>query len=378
MRRRHPWVFAGAVARVSGDPAPGDTVLVRSAEGEPLGRAAYSPSSQIVARMWTFDPAECVDDAFIAGRVARAAGLRAGLAGRTDAVRLVFAENDGLPGVIVDRYGAVAVCQLLSAGAERWRDAIADAVAALPGVGAVVERSDAAVRGKEGLGPVSGLLRGTEPGEVTVVEDGRRYLVDVDAGHKTGFYLDQRDNRTVVQALARDARVLDVCAFTGGFSVAAWRGGARSVVTVDSSRPALVLAARNLQANGAPPSQLVEADAFAELRRRRSQGERFDLIVLDPPKLATSAAQVRKASRAYKDLNLQAFGLLEPGGCLVTFSCSGAVDDALFQKIVFGAALDAGREVQVVGRLTQAADHPVLLSFPEGAYLKGLVCRVVA
>ena len=375
--RRHPWIFSGGVARVTGDPAPGDTVLVRSAEGAALGRAAYSPRSQLVGRLWTFDADEAVDEAMLAGRVAAAAGRRAGLAARTDGVRLVFAESDGLPGVVADRFGDHVVVELTAAGADRWRDALADAFAALPGVAGVYERSDAAVRSKEGLAERTGLLRGADPPElVTIVEDGRSYLVDVRRGHKTGFYLDQRDARAAVQALAAGRRVLDAFAYTGGFSVAAAVGGATEVVTVDSSAPSLALAAQNLARNGADGGGLCEADAFAELRRRRDAGERFDLIVLDPPKLAARAEQVDKASRAYKDANRVALGLLNPGGLLATFSCSGAVDDALFQKILFGAALDARSDARIVRRFHQAEDHPVALTFPEASYLKGLLLQV--
>ena len=389
VRRRHPWVFSGAVARVTGDPAPGTTVLVRDDAGAALGRAAWSPQSQLVARMWTFQPDERVDEAFVAARVTAAAARRAPLGVRTNAARLVFSESDGVPGCTVDRYGPVAVCQLLSAGADHHREAIADALAALPGITSVVERSEAAVRAKEGLPPVTGLLRGDDVASspsaedgVPVTEDGRTYLVDVGTGHKTGFYLDQRDNRTLVAGLARDRHVLDVCSFTGGFTVAALQGGAASVTAVDSSGPALAQARRTVAAAGGAGDvtvTFVEADAFSELRRLRREhaGPPFDLIVLDPPKLAASQQQVDRATRAYKDLNLQAFHLLAPGGLLVTFSCSGSVDAALFQKVVFGAALDAGRDAQVVGRLTQAGDHPVLLSFPEAEYLKGLVCQAV-
>ena len=374
--RRHPWVFSGGVAKVSGDPGPGATVVVESSDGHVLGRAAYSPQSQLAARLWTFDAATVVDDAFIAARVAAAAGRRSALATRTDGVRLVFAESDGLPGVVADRFGPWVVLELTATGADRWRDVLGDAFAALPGVQGVYERSDAAVRRKEGLSERTGVLRGDEPPElVTITEDGRTYAIDVRRGHKTGFYLDQRDARAAVQARSAGGRVLDVFAYTGGFSVAAWAGGATEVVTVDSSGPSLAVAAENLRRNGHPTHGLCEADAFAELRARRDAGERFDLIVLDPPKLANSAAQVDKASRAYKDLNRVALGLLNPGGHLATFSCSGAVSDDLFQKIVFGAVLDARRDAWIVQHFHQAEDHPVALTFPEAAYLKGLLVQ---
>ena len=378
--RRHPWIFSGAVARVTGEPEPGATVVVLAADGRVLGRAAYSPSSQLVGRMWTFDADETVDESFFSGRVARAAARRSQLAARTDAVRLVFAESDGLPGVVADRYGPWVVVELTSAGADHWRDALGDAFTALPGVQGVYERSDIAMRAREGLAEQVGLLRGDDPpATVEIVEDGRRYGVDVRAGHKTGFYLDQRDNRALVQARVAalpGARVLDVFAYTGGFSVAAGLGGAGEVVTVDSSKPSLEHAAANLERNGLATSGIREADAFSELRRLRAVCERFDVIVLDPPKLAARADQVDKASRAYKDANRVALGLLTHGGLLATFSCSGAVDEALFQKIVFGAALDAGVDARIVQRLGQAEDHPIALTFPEAAYLKGLLLRV--
>jgi 23S rRNA (cytosine1962-C5)-methyltransferase len=381
--RRHPWIFRGAVASVRGEPEPGDTVAIVSAQGRWLARAAYSPSSQIVARIWTWDEDERIDDAFFADRVRRAAEARADLAARTDACRLVFAESDGLPGVIADRYGPFVVLQLSSVGADRWRGALASALAGLPGVEGVYERSDLDVREREGLAPRVGPLAGDEPPPVVAFSERPaataapwRFEADLRTGHKTGFYLDQRDNRRVVWALASGRRALDLFCYSGAFSVAAATGGATEVTGVDSSARALELAGANRERNGISAAPLVEADVFSHLRLLRDRGERFGLIVLDPPKLAQTAAQVQRATRAYKDVNLLAIKLLEPGGVLVTFSCSGVVREELFQKVVFGAALDARREVQIVGRLTQASDHPVLLSFPEGAYLKGLVCRV--
>ncbi len=371
-------MFSGAVASVAGDPGPGETVVVRTAEGESLGRGAYSPASQISARMWTFDPAETLDDLWIAQRVLAAAARRAALADRSDAVRLVFAESDGLPGVTADRYAQWVVVELTSAGAERWRETIADALAALPGVRGVYERSGRDGRRLEGLEARTGVLRGDAPTDpVAVDEDGLTFLVDVVGGQKTGFYLDQRDNRRFVRDVADGCRVLDVCTYTGGFAVAAACGGAASLTAIDASRPALELAARNLAANGVEDADLLEGDAFAVLRQLRGDGSQFDVVVVDPPKLAPRAEQVRRATRAYKDLNLQALHLLAPGGMLVTFSCSGHVDAELFQKVVAGAALDAGRDAQIVARLTQAADHPVLTSFPEGQYLTGLALRIV-
>jgi 23S rRNA (cytosine1962-C5)-methyltransferase len=371
-------VFSGSVADVGGNPAPGDTVLVRTTAGVPIGYAAFSPASQIRARMWTFEASQAVDGAWIAARVAAAAARREGLLARTDALRLIFAESDGLPGVVADRYAAWIVVELTSAGADRWRDAIADALAALPGVRGVTERSAREVRRLENLPARHGVLRGEPPPErITIHEDGAAFGVDVVHGHKTGFYLDQRDNRRAVRACAPARRVLDVCTYTGGFAVAAALGGAPRITAIDSSRPALELAAENLAANGVADAELVEADAFDGLRELVTGGARFDLVVLDPPKLAHRADHVERATRAYKDLNLHALRLLERGGLLFTFSCSGHVSADLFQKVVAGAVLDSGREAQIVGRLTQAADHPVLTSFPEAEYLTGLVLRIV-
>jgi 23S rRNA (cytosine1962-C5)-methyltransferase len=386
LERRHPWVFNGSVAEVLGGPGPGEPVAVRAADGRFLAWAAYSPASQISARACSWVEDERIDEAFLERRVHRAVAARSYLDHRTDAVRLVFAESDGLPGVIVDRYGPFVVLQLSSAGAERWREPLTAVCGALPGDEGVYERSDVDARKREGLPPRRGVLAGAEPSADLLLHEraawseedaGARswsFGADVRHGHKTGFYLDQRASRRVVATLAAGRRTLDLFAYTGGFGVAAASGGASDVTCVDSSAPALSAARENLIRNGVT-AQLVEADVFRYLRELRDRGERFDLVVADPPRLVSRAQDVNRGSRAYKDVNLLALKLLAPGGLLVTFSCSGLVGPDLFQKIVFGAALDARREVQVVGRLTQASDHPVLLSFPEGAYLKGLICR---
>jgi 23S rRNA (cytosine1962-C5)-methyltransferase len=373
--RRHPWIFSGGVARVDGDPEPGATVEVRAADGQSLGFAAYSPASQIRARMWTFDPAEPVDAAFVAARVATSAARRAHLlSSGTDSARIVFSEADGVPGLIADRYGDTVVCQLTTAGADAWRDVIADALAALPGVTCVYERSDADVREREGLGPRVGLLRGNAPSPALVAHEGRwQFAVDVAGGHKTGFYLDQREARTAVAAHAAGRSVLNVFAYTGAFSAIAAGSGATSVASIDSSGPAFDVARRNGELNGVDIGELMEADAFTALRGLRDRARSYDLILLDPPKLANTEQQLDKATRAYKDLNLLACKLLAPGGMLMTWSCSGAMTMDLFQKVVAGAALDAKRTVRIVGRLHQPSDHPVPLAFPEAEYLKGLI-----
>jgi len=377
--QRHPWVFSGAIERVDGDPAAGATVDVVDAAGAFLARAAYSPLSQIRARAWSFDSTQALDASFFANAIARACAARQPLldAAHT-ACRLVHGESDQLPGVIADRYGDTIVVQLLSAGADTWREAIADALVAATGARCVYERSDAEVRLLEGLSPRVGVLRGTLPEIVDIVEAGIRYRVDVVGGQKTGFYLDQRDNRAIVGAHARGRRVMNAFCYTGGFTLAALAGGAASVRSIDSSTDALRGARANLALNPALDARRAEwseADVFSELRELRNRGAAFDLIVLDPPKFAPTAAHAQRAARAYKDINLLALKLLAPGGLLATFSCSGGIDASLFQKIVAGAALDAAADAAIVGRLGPCADHPVALAFPEGDYLKGLLVR---
>ena len=294
-----------------------------------------------------------------------------------DAVRLVHAEADGLPGVVIDRYGDVAVLQLSSAGAMRWRDALVDAVDAVVKPKTIFERSDADVLMLEGLQPRVGLLRGAAPPQdMTVDDNGARFAIDVPHGHKTGFYLDQRDNRLRLRELAARCEVLDCFAYSGGFTINALKGGAAQVTTVDSAGPALEILRRNAILNNLPAPDCIEGDVFQVLRKLRDQARNFDLIVLDPPKFAPTAAHAEKAARAYKDINLLGFKLLRPGGLLFSFSCSGGVSRELFQKIVAGAALDAGVDAQIVGHLSAGADHPVALNFPESEYLKGVICRV--
>ena len=376
--RRHPWVFSGAIDRVAGRPAAGDTVAIRAASGAFLAWAAHSPQSQIRARVWSWDEGASIDEGFVRERVAGAIARRKALTNATNALRLVHGEADELPGVVCDRYADVAVFQFSSAGADRWREPIVDAVLAETGYRTAYERSDLDVRQLEGLPPRSGVLRGELAGAgVEIVEHGLRYGVDVARGQKTGFYLDQRANRDRVRALAAGGDVLNCFCYTGGFTLNALAGGARSVLSVDSSGAALALARENARRNGfaGARAEWLEADVFAALRGLRDAGRRFDLIVLDPPKFAPTAAHAPKAARAYKDINLLALKLARPEGLLITFSCSGGVSPELFQKIVAGAAADAGTATQLVERLQADADHPVLLSFPEGEYLKGLMLR---
>jgi 23S rRNA (cytosine1962-C5)-methyltransferase len=374
----HPWIFSGAIARAD-NAAPGDTVNVYGADGTALARAAWSPTSQIRARTWTFDVNEPIDAAFFRRRTEAALAVRAGLLdGDHTAMRLVHGESDGLPGLIVDRYGDVLVVQLLAAGVERHRETIIDVLTEITGVGVVVERSDAEVRTLEGLAQRTGVLRGALDGPVAMREMGLTYRVDVLTGQKTGFYLDQRDNRRIVSAQAQGRRVLNAFCYTGGFSLATLAGNAATVLSLDSSAPALELARANLAANpdlDASRAEWREADVFTELRALRNQQAAFDMIILDPPKFAPTAAHAERAARAYKDINLLAFKLLAPGGLLATFSCSGGIGSDLFQKIVAGAAVDARAQATIVSRLSATRDHPVTLAFPEGEYLKGLLLR---
>ena len=387
VRNRHPWVFSGAIARVEGDPADGDIVTVQSADGEALALGYWNRRSQIRARLLTWNPSESIGDAFWRGRLERAITARRALAGSGDttAYRLVNAENDGVPGLVVDRYGDWLVIQALTLGIDRRKGALARLLVDLLAPRGVYERSDADVRAKEGLEPATGVLLGEEPPDlIDVMERGHRFWVDVRAGHKTGFYLDQRENRALLGDLLRadpDApgkTVLNCFSYTGSFAVYALAGGAGRVINIDSAPEALKLARANMELNGFPvrDEDFIEGNVFGALRRFRAEGRAFDVIVLDPPKFAQTARDLDAAARGYKDINLLAFQLLAPGGLLLTFSCSGLVSADLFQKIVFGALADVGREAQILRQLGPGEDHPVALTFPEGAYLKGLWCRV--
>jgi len=390
--RHHPWLFSGAIEKVAGEPQSGETVELRAHDGRFLGWGAWSPQSQIAVRVWSFDESEVIDADFFRCRLNQAIAQRKSLLipGVTDAVRLVNAESDGLPGLIVDRYGDFLVVQFLAVGAEFWRATIvailaeigleSDTPVAGSPVAGIYERSDINVREKEGLPLRKGLLQGEEPPEfVEIRENSLRFLVDIRNGHKTGFYLDQRDNRQKITEFATGCYVLNCFAYTGGFAIAALQAGAGKVTNVESSDTALDILNRNVVLNGLDAGQVenIQDDVFVVLRKFRDQGRDFDLIVLDPPKFAESKSQLERASRGYKDINLLAFKLLRPGGVLFTFSCSGQMPPELFQKIVADAALDAGKTAQIVARLAQAADHPTALNFPEGHYLKGLVCRIV-
>ncbi len=387
LARRHPWLFASGIERVVGTPAPGETIALVDQAGGFIAWAAWSPQSSIRARIWSFDPADRIDDAWFAARVQRAVARRRHLRHRTDAIRLVCGEADALPGLVVDQYGQQLVIQCLSVGIDTHRETLIDALVSATGCQDVYERSDASVRSREGLPPFNGLRRGAMPtAPIPIEEDGVRYEVDVLQGHKTGFYIDQRDNRLAVrhevERLVQERpgqaiQVLNAFAYTGGFSLAALAGGAHSALTVDSSAEALAGAQRNAQRNGWGQEQLPveQADVFALLSRCALEQRRFDLIVLDPPKFAPAAAHLDRAARAYKEINRKALSLLSSGGALFTFSCSGAVNADLFQKIIAAAVIDSGVDCSLVRRLGAGTDHPIAMTHPEGEYLKGLLLR---
>jgi len=382
LKRKHPWIFSGAVQKVKGEVEVGGTVDIMSAGGEWLASGSYSPESQIRVRVWHYDRGVEIDQAFFEKRIKQAQSLRdelieeKGLTG----YRLIAAESDSLPGITIDRYNDFLVCQLLSAGADFHRDTLVAALSTLYPECSIYERSDVAVRKKEGLELVQGVLKGEEPPEAVIIEEnGVKIEVDIKGGHKTGFYLDQRDNRKAAAKYAKGKDVLNCFSYTGGFGVYALQAGAKSITNVDLSQPALDIAKRNAEHNELDLSNasFERADVFKILRQYREEGRTFDTIILDPPKFAESKAQMKGACRGYKDINFVAMQVLKPGGTLLTFSCSGLMEDGLFQKIVADAALDAGRDAYIVERLSQAGDHPTASFYPEGYYLNGLVLKVL-
>jgi 23S rRNA (cytosine1962-C5)-methyltransferase len=375
--RYHPWVFSGAIARVEGEPSAGDTVEVHAADGQWLARGAYSPESQIRIRLWTWQAEERIDLDFFRRRLAACHAYRQalGVAATSNGWRLAHGEGDGLPGCVLDRYGDYYVCQFSSCGAERWKAAVVELLAAEPGIRGVYERSDCDSRRREGLSVSCGLLAGEEPPPLLELhEHGLRMWVDPRDGHKTGFYLDQRDNRRQRACYATAKELLNCFCYSGAFGIRAALAGDAQVTQLDSSEAALALAQQNVQLNGLPEERFhyVRADVFQFLRSCRDARQSYDVIILDPPKFADSQAQLARACRGYKDINLLAAKLLRPGGTLLTFSCSGAMTPSLFQKVVGDALRDAGRSARIVQQLSQAADHPRSLDFPEGHYLNGL------
>ncbi|KNC08969.1 23S rRNA methyltransferase [Klebsiella sp. RIT-PI-d] len=380
--RRHPWIFSGAVSRMEGKASQGETIDIVDHQGKWLARGAYSPDSQIRARVWTFDPQESVDIDFFIRRLQRAQTWRDWLAKRDglNAWRLIAGESDGLPGVTIDRFGDFLVLQLLSAGAEYQRAPLISALQTLWPECAIYDRSDVAVRKKEGLELTQGPVTGEQPPALLPIQEhGMQLLVDIKAGHKTGYYLDQRDSRLATRRYVEDARVLNCFSYTGGFAVSALMGGCRQVISVDTSQEALDVAKQNVELNQLDLSkaEFVRDDVFKLLRKYRDNGEKFDVIVMDPPKFVENKSQLQGACRGYKDINMLAIQLLNPGGVLLTFSCSGLMTTDLFQKIVADAAIDAGRDIQFIEQFRQAADHPVIATYPEGLYLKGFACRIM-
>ena len=379
LQRHHPWVFSGAVSEVKGNPSPGQTVNVCACDGTWIATGAYSPHSQISVRIWSFTPGETITELFFRKQLEYAIAARSPLleGGDLTACRLVNAESDGLPGLVVDRYNDFLVCQFLSSGAAFFKDEIVHQLADITHAKGIFDRSDTDTRTLEGLEPSVGTLWGEDPPElIEIKEHGMHFLVDVRRGHKTGFYLDQCENRMAVKEFSKGAEVLNCFSYTGAFGLAALKGGALQVTNIESSPDAVALGLTNAGLNGMDHKFLtIEDDVFLVLRSLRDADKKFDLIILDPPKFAASAKQVAGASRGYKDINLLAFKLLKPGGTLFTFSCSGHITVDLFGKIVADAALDAKREAQIIRRLGQSSDHPVRLAFPEGSYLKGLICK---
>jgi 23S rRNA (cytosine1962-C5)-methyltransferase len=382
VRNHHPWIFSGAVARIQGEPADGDVVDVVGARGEFLARGYLNRRSQIVVRCLTWSQDESVDISFWKRRLEQAISRRRDLlqADVTNSCRLVHAESDLLPGLVVDTYAGYVVIQALTLGIEQRKSELVQMLVELLQPQGVYERSDVDVREKEGLKLQTGLLWGREPPcPLEIHEHGHRFWANIQQGQKTGFYLDQRDNRSRLANYARGRTVLNAFAYTGSFAVCAFAGGAERVVNLDTSAEALALARQNMALNGLPErdDEYVVGDVFSVLRQYRAEGKRFDLVILDPPKFAYAQSQVQAACRGYKDINWLAMQLLKPDGILFTMSCSGLVTPDLFQKVVFGASVDAQRDAQVLERLSQATDHPILLSFPEGEYLKGFVCRIL-
>jgi len=375
--RRHPWIFSGAIARVEGKPEPGEVVEVRAADGRFVGRGQFNPTSKIRVRLMEWDETAAIDEEWYRRRLREAWALRQPVLAETDAFRVAFSESDGLPGLIADKFGPWLIVQFLTSGADREKPLLTQLLAeVIPGIQGIWEKSDGDGRRLEGLPDSEGLLWGAAPERIEITEHGCRYQVDA-ASQKTGFYTDQRDNRRLVAPWLAGRRVLDAFTFTGGFAVAALNAGASSVSLLDSSADALEQARRNFALNGGQAEAVHEGDAFQVLRDLKKRGERYGAVILDPPKLAASRQHVDAALRGYKDLNLQAFALVEPGGVVATFSCSGLVSFEAFREAVVFAAKDSGRRVDIVRQLHQASCHPIRTSFPESEYLKGLLLRVL-
>jgi 23S rRNA (cytosine1962-C5)-methyltransferase len=375
---RHPWIFSGAVARIEGQPSAGELVEVRTAEGTFIAYGQYNPTSKIRVRLMEWAEGTAVEELWYRRRIEEAWALRAPLTVETDALRVFFSESDGIPGLVADRFGPYLVVQFLTSGADREKALLTTLLArTIPGLKGIWEKSDGDGRRLEGLAAAEGLLWGEAPdGEIEITENGHRYLVDP-ASQKTGFYTDQRDNRRLVAPWLAGLRILDAFTFTGGFAVAALAAGAAAVTLLDSSADALAQARKNLALGGWEPEEVLEGDAFQVLRDLKKRGETYGAVILDPPKLATNRDHLDRALRGYKDLNLQALKLVEPGGFLASFSCSGLVDFKTFREMIAFAAKDSGRRVDIVRQLHQAPCHPIRTSMPEAEYLKGVLLRVI-
>lgn len=381
LERKHPWIFSGAVDSIPPKTDNGATLEILSFDGKLLGRGSYSSKSQITIRVWSFDSEEIIDSVFFQKKILAALNLRKQILdlSSTNAYRIINSESDFLPGLVVDYYNDFLVCQFLSAGAEYWKAEIIKQLAEIIQPKGIYERSDVEVREKEGLKLSKGLLYGEKPPDlIEVIENNIKFFVDIKNGHKTGFYLDQRDNRGLLSTFSSNAEVLNCFCYTGGFSLNALKGGAKKVTSVDSSVDALQILNKNIELNNFNIDRVeaINDDVFKVLRKFRDSGKEFDIIILDPPKFAESVSQINQASRGYKDINLLALKLLKQNGTLFTFSCSGHISPDLFQKIVAGAANDSRRNVRTIKYLFQSMDHPVSTSFPEGLYLKGLICKV--
>lgn len=382
IQSKHPWIFSGAVDRIDEVKQNGETVLVKSFDGKVLALGAISLHSQIAIRIWSFDSDEKIDKHFLEKKIVSAITLREIIIDKksTNVYRLINSENDLLPGLIVDVYGDFVVCQFLSAGADYWKKEIIELLIELLKPKCIYERSDSESRLKEKLGKINGVVFGEEPPDlIEVVENGIKFLVDIKSGHKTGFYIDQRDNRKQIKEFVQNKSVLNCFCYTGGFSLYSKIAGAKEITNIDSSSEVLGILKKNFELNNFSTDNVenIEGDVFKVLRQFRDNSKKFDVIILDPPKFAESVSQITKAARGYKDINLLAMKLLNSGGILFTFSCSGHITQELFRKIVDDASVDSGRTVKFIKQLTQSSDHPILSGFPEGLYLKGLVCQVV-
>lgn len=382
VRQLHPWIFSGAIEHIKGKPENGDIVDVRDHSGEFLAKGFYNDQSRVAVRLLEWNEEVTIDESWWRMRIKRAVSARKDLlsAAGTNTYRLIFSEADFLPGLIVDRYADYLSVQILTSGIEKVKGIIVDELAGLLNVKGVFDRSDASARAHDGMDASFGILYGEEPPQfVEVIENGLKYHINIAEGQKSGFFCDQRENRRIVAGYAADKRMLDCFSYSGGFTLNALKNGAAEVISVDSSALAVETLKQNISLNsfGEAKHTAVQSDVNKYLRVLREEGQKFDIIVLDPPKYAPSRSSLDKASRAYKDLNRMAMGLLNSGGLLATFSCSGAVDISHFKQILAWAALDAGKEIQYIYQFCQPEDHPVRSSFPEGEYLKGLFCRIV-